>query len=199
MAHFVFGYISFMLISEMPSFLVDQLDFSVEEAGGLSSIPFVFLFLTVQASGRFFDYALTSLKWDVHSVRQVAQISSYSGVTIFLVACGFATEKFTAFALLVVAQALLGLSLCGIACAYLDLAPVYSCPMNTIGNTLAAVAGIVGPLVVSGITSAIPGEWGWRISFMTAGALCLISIVTWRLYQTSTIVPALNTPKGQHS
>ncbi len=63
------------------------------------------------------------------------------------------------------------------------------------GNTLSSVAGIIGPLVVAQLTSAVPGPWGWRLSFILCGLLCVVSSVLWRLFQTSSIVSALNTPK----
>jgi MFS family permease len=132
--HFTFGFVEFLLISEMPSFLVTQLGFSEGTSGLLSAIPFGFLFIVVVASSRFFDRAQTEYNWEISSIRQIAQISSFSGVSIFLIGCGFATSSpYLAFTFLVIAQAFIGVSLSGIGCAYLDLAPLYSCPMFSIG------------------------------------------------------------------
>lgn len=66
--------------------------------------------------------------------------------------------------------------------------------MNTIGNTCGAVAGLTGPLMVSALTSKYPGSWGWQLSFLIVFGQCLITLVLWAIFQSSDIVPALNTP-----
>jgi hypothetical protein len=66
--------------------------------------------------------------------------------------------------------------------------------MNTIGNTCGAVAGLTGPLMVSALTSSFPGSQGWQLSFLVVFAQCLVTLLLWSIFQTSDIVPALNTP-----
>jgi MFS family permease len=85
----------------------------------------------------------------------------------------------------------------GIHCAYLDVSPNFSSIMNTIGNTCGAVAGLTGPLMVSALTSSFPGSWGWQLSFLVVFGQCLLTLFMWSLFQTSEIVPALNTPRKQ--
>ncbi len=82
-----------------------------------------------------------------------------------------------------------------LACAYSDMSPNYSPIMNTIGNTIGAVAGIVGPLVVAAFTDAYPGIAGWRAAFYLTCAMSAVSLVAWSVWQTSEIVPVLNSPR----
>lgn len=81
-----------------------------------------------------------------------------------------------------------------LACAYSDCSPNFSPIMNTIGNTIGAVAGIVGPLVVSAFINAYPGVAGWRAAFWLTGAMSVVALVPWSIFQTSEIVVALNSP-----
>ena len=37
-------------------------------------------------------------------------------------------------------------------------------------------------------------NWGWRVVFLSTAAMCAFSLVIWAAFQTSDIVPALNTP-----
>jgi MFS family permease len=62
------------------------------------------------------------------------------------------------------------------------------------GNAVSAVGGIVSPLVVSAFLEAFPGTDGWRCVFILTAAMSGVTLVLWRIFQTSTIVPALNTP-----
>jgi MFS family permease len=61
-------------------------------------------------------------------------------------------------------------------------------------NTISAIGGFVGPLVVAALTSAYPGIAGWRAAFYLTAAMAAVGLLTWSIYQTSEIVPELNTP-----
>lgn len=82
----------------------------------------------------------------------------------------------------------------GYMCSYLDIAPYYSGLLNSISVSIGAVAGIVGPIVVALVTDAFHGSWGWNFIFIISCVQCIISVLVWRAYQCSNIVPELNTP-----
>jgi hypothetical protein len=100
-----------------------------------------------------------------------------------------------AFTCMVVALWFFGAIQCGISCAYLDAAPVFSTIMNTIGNMMGAIAGLLVPLVVSMFTNTFDAKAGWRITFFFTASLCLVALTCWKIFIDSEIVPALNTPK----
>lgn len=83
---------------------------------------------------------------------------------------------------------------CGIGCAYTDVAPNFSSSLNTIGNTLGAVAGIVGPLVVAFLTEELPFLWGWKLTFFLTGLMSTVALILWSVFMTAEIIPILNTP-----
>lgn len=62
------------------------------------------------------------------------------------------------------------------------------------GNTLGAIAGIVGPIVVAAFTEEWTGIWGWRATFFLTAGFGAVSCLTWVLFQSSTVNPVLNTP-----
>ena len=59
---------------------------------------------------------------------------------------------------------------------------------------VAAVGGIVSPIVVSSLIGAYPGSEGWRAVFLLTSAMSIATMLLWMKYQTSTVVIALNTP-----
>ena len=103
-----------------------------------------------------------------------------------------------AFACMVAALWFFGAIQCGISCAYLEAAPRFSTIMNTIGNMMGAIAGLIVPLVVSIFTNTFEAKAGWRITFFFTGALSCLALLCWRIFITSELVPALNTPKTRN-
>jgi MFS family permease len=100
-----------------------------------------------------------------------------------------------AYTFLILSLFFFGANHSGIHCAYLDVSPNFSSIMNTVGNTGGAVAGLTGPLIVSAFTITFKGVWGWRAVFLLVYGLCILALTFWALFQTSSIVPVLNTPK----
>lgn len=86
----------------------------------------------------------------------------------------------------------------GVFCAYSDIAPNFSTELNSIGNTCGSVAGIIGPLIIAACSDAFEGVWAWRMYFFITNFFIIISLISWSIYQTSSVVPELNTPIPRH-
>jgi MFS family permease len=80
-----------------------------------------------------------------------------------------------------------------------DIAPAYSSQLNSIGNTVSASAGIVGPIVVAHLVQAAPGVVGWRMVFLLTFLLCASFTAVWYRYIRAEVVPALNAPVALES
>lgn len=89
-------------------------------------------------------YDTDCLGWKNRTVRQVAQFTAFLGAGNMLVICGFTDDRYLAFAFLTIGQALLGVSQSGLGCSFLDVAPRFSSTMNTVANTIGAIAGLTG-------------------------------------------------------
>jgi MFS family permease len=95
---------------------------------------------------------------------------------------------------MVLALFFFGAGASGINCAFLDVSPRFSSTINTIGNTAGAISGLLAPIIVSALVTAIDGIWGWRLVFILTAGLGVVSIIIWAIYQTSEVVLELNTP-----
>jgi MFS family permease len=188
------GWIGLMLLSYMPSFLVEVLGFDLQNASILCVFPYVALFICSNIFGVTFEYLQVHHGWSTDSVRLVAQDVGMIGSVVGLIICGFMDQKYVAYAFMIVTQCLIGATDSGISCSYSDVAPNYSSSFNTVGNIIASAAGIVGPLVISALLDSEPGVWGWRIAFFISGAQVVVSVVLWHMYQTSKPIDALNNP-----
>ena len=103
-------------------------------------------------------------------------------------------QKWLVFSLLVLATGLLGFQTSGYAVGFLDLFPRFSPLMNTLGNTLGAGAGILGPVIASELLVSFPGTEGWDILFVITAAQCFLGIVIWYKFAKVDVDDLLNTP-----
>ena len=145
----------------MPSFLTDQLGFDLSSAGLLSVVPYAMLFLATTSSGKMFCYLQDHYNWSVRDVRQCAQFIAFTCSGGGLVILGFIENVPAAFTVLIFAQATLGIATSGFSCSFLDIAPNYSALLNSIANTIGAMAGIVGPICVGIFTSKYEGIYSY--------------------------------------
>lgn len=102
LAHVASSYAFYMLLTELPSYLNDELDFDIEDAGIVSVVPYICTFLATLFGGRFSDWMVES----GISLWRVRVGSSLVGLfisAIVLGLVGFVNDKVSAVALLTVA------------------------------------------------------------------------------------------------
>jgi len=193
-----FGWIGYMVLTEMPSYLNDELGYDLSEAGLLSVLPYVFNFISVMTSGRLFDYLLREKGWNIRDVRQWANRIAFIGASGSLVISGFMTSPGAAFVFMNVGLSFFGFVVSGLACVFLEVSPNFSSTINTVANMVGAIAGFVGPLTVSLFLLIFESsELAWRMVFFLTSLFAVLSLLHWHIYQTSEVVPALNNPVKQ--
>ena len=194
------GWLLFTLLSEMPSYLIsDKMGFSIGEAGLLSTMPFGALFITAVCSGHFLKWGETNFSWTKWQQRTISQFAWVIIAPLFLVCCMFLgyEQRWLVYALLCGATGLLGFNATGVALFYLDIFPRFSGIVNTIGNTLSAGAGILGPVVASDLLVRY-GEAGWDYLFLLTLAMSITAFAAWLVFGTTEIDPVLNSPVVSH-
>ena len=195
-ANFLNGWIGFLLLSELPSYFEDILGFNSTAAGTLLIAPYLALFISTLLFGIIFEYFQQKKGMHTRTVHQYAQYIAFGGGVMFLNICVYLRGKYSAYACIIAAQCCLGASQSGLLCCYLDIAPNYSSILSSIGNTLASLAGIIGPLVVAIFINKYEGVDGWRAMFLLTAIMTFITLLLWVIYQTSTIDPRVNNPSG---
>jgi hypothetical protein len=209
LCHWCYAFVGFILLTEIPAFLTEELDYDIESAGLLSIAPYAANFISTILFAMYFDRA-EEQGWSARQVRQRAMQVTFIGSGGCLVICGFMKQRgfsyfcffpylFRSFSevayfFLILSLFFFGANHSGIHCAYLDVSPNFSSIMNTVGNTCGAVAGLTGPIMVSALTHSFHGSWGWQLAFLIVFAQCVFTVICWAIFQTSDIVPVLNTP-----
>mmetsp|Transcript_9413 Transcript_9413/g.14194 ORF Transcript_9413/g.14194 Transcript_9413/m.14194 type:complete len:528 (-) Transcript_9413:55-1638(-) len=189
------NWIAYTMLSELPSYLTEVLGFDLASAGMLSVAPYVANFLSAVGFGMMFN-RLQAEGWSNRQIRQTAQQIAFVGSCACLVLCGFVQSPGVTVALMVLAMALFGASQSGVACAFLEVTPIYSSTLNTIANLFGSLAGIVTPMAVSFLTTLMPKHnIGWKVMFLFTTVQSVVALILWHVYQTSNVVPILNSPR----
>jgi dipeptide/tripeptide permease len=151
-------------MAELPSYLTDELGFDLSTSGILCMIPYIVLCLMGIAFGKLFSYLEHVRRWKIRSIRQCAQFVALGGPALFLIICGLVpkSNKWLSFSLMILANGLLGATPSGLGCAFMDIAPNFSSPLNTLGNCAGAVAGIIGPLICSALINELGQDDGYH-------------------------------------
>ena len=197
------GYIQFLLLSEVPSYLTDVLGFDLSTAGVLSTIPFGGMMLVSLCNGQYLYRRQKYDGWSVRKVRLVAQTIGMGGPSVALLLCAYTTDdKWVSYFFICLATMLIGAIQSGLSCAYLEFSPRFSPIINTIANALGAAAGIVGPILVSALINANPHDEraGWNTAFLISAVMCTLSVVIWvfaaasePVLQCNTLLPLVHT------
>ena len=74
LASWTLGWINFLLLTEMPSYLTDQLDMSTRDAGIFCILPFITLFIFTVSFGKIFEHLQIVRQWSIRSVRLWSQV-----------------------------------------------------------------------------------------------------------------------------
>ena len=192
---FCLGWTLFTLLSEVPSYLhSEKFGFSAGEAGLYSTIPFTCLFIGAIGAGyvmRVLERGCGFSKWQ----QRTFSVFLYMIAGPFLLLmCMFSDGKWAVFILLCGATGLTGFNTTGIGPAYLDVVPRFSGFVNTIANSLAAGAGILGPMVASALLVKYGDTAGWDYLFGITFILNCCGFLTWYFFAEVEINQLINTP-----
>jgi MFS family permease len=186
-----FGWIGFMMLSEMPNYLIDELEFKLEMAGVLSVVPYVFMLIAVIFFAWAVEYLQFQLLWSVKYVRHFAMFCAFGGASGFLLLATYTKDSMTALLFVSLSQACLGAYQSGLACAFLEISPNFSAIMNTVANTFAALGGVASPIFVGMMIEEFDDD-GWRLIFWFTFVQSILALYLWFLYFTGDVVPDLN-------
>lgn len=194
---FCLGWTFFTLLSEMPSYLhSEKLGFSAEEAGLYSTAPFFALFLGAVGAGHLMKVLEQKLGFSRWQQRTLSVFLYLVVGPFLLLMCAFSNSRWIVFTLLCGTTFLTGFNTTGIGPAYLDVVPRFSGFINTIANTLAAGAGILGPVVASALLVEYGDIQGWNYLFALTFILTTCGFLAWFFFAEVEVNHAINTPSA---
>ncbi|KZC04249.1 Vesicular glutamate transporter 1, partial [Dufourea novaeangliae] len=180
-AHFSENWGFYTMLTQLPTFMNDVLNFKLDKTGYLSALPYLAMTVVVQFSGHLADYLRTKKIMTTTQVRKLFNCGAFVFQTIFMTCTGFIFTPAGVVICITLAVGIGGFAWSGFGVNHLDIAPKHASVLMGIGNTIATLPGIVSPIITGYIVqNHSPTEW--RIVFIIAGVVYLFGAVIYGLY-----------------
>ena len=164
-AHFTENWGFYTLLTSLPMFLRDVLDYSLDTAGLLAAFPYILMAVVVQISGYLADTIRADGKLSTTHIRKLFTCGAYLGQAFFMTLTALIMTRGTSITLLSLALGLGGLTWAGFGVNHLDVAPRYAAILMGISNTVGTIPGIICPSLTGAIVVERSHE-EWRTVFL---------------------------------
>ncbi|KAL0113305.1 hypothetical protein PUN28_012453 [Cardiocondyla obscurior] len=163
------------LLTEIPSYMTDVLNFNIGKSGLIAALPYLVMWILSFPISWLSDFAL---KKGVSRaiVRKTCNTIAHWGPAIAL-ACMSVIPTDTsdwAIVLLVLAVGLNAGSLCGFQINHIDLSPNFAGTMISITNCIATITSIVAPMICGVIVSEEGSVDQWNIVFYVSAIIYFV-------------------------
>ncbi|XP_038656410.1 sialin [Scyliorhinus canicula] len=180
--HFCYNWTFYTLLTLLPTYMQEILQFDIKENGFLSALPYLFCWMVMISAGLIADCLIKKYNFTTSAVRKMCTIIGMIGPAIFLVAAGYVGCNYkVAVLFLTISSALGGFSVCGFNINHLDIAPSYAGILLGITNTFATIPGMVGPIVAKALTFNHTVAQ-WRTVFYIAAAIDVFGAVFFTIF-----------------
>lgn len=168
----------YTMITQMPSFLNDALDYDLESSGLLSAIPYLCMSISIPISGTLADVLQNKGILTTTQVRKYFNCGAFIIQMVCMLMAGFLVHRVWSVLLIIVGIGIGGFTLTSYSINPLDIAPSYASIILGISNTIATLPGIISP-VLTGYLVQNQTVDEWRIVFYIAASVYVFGIVVY--------------------
>ncbi|XP_011636198.1 LOW QUALITY PROTEIN: sialin-like, partial [Pogonomyrmex barbatus] len=166
MAHFSENWGFYTMLTQLPTFMKDVLDFKLDQSGYLSALPYLVMTLVVQFSGQLADFLRTRKFLTTTQVRKIFNCGAFLFQTIFMIGTAFIPTPAGVVICITLAVGFGGFAWSGFGVNHLDIAPKHASVLMGIGNTIATLPGVVSPIITGYIVQNKSSSNGSRKHFL---------------------------------
>ena len=171
-AHFANNWGYYTLLTCLPKYMRDVLQFDMTQNGILSGLPYLVTWLLMTAGGQLADCLRAPHRLQTGTVRKLFCAVGLLIPGIFLTTIGFlGCNRFLIVSAVVIAVGSSGLAMSGFGVNHLDLAPEHAGTLMGLTNTLATIPGFLGPQVVGALTYQASNRAQWQKVFYISTAI----------------------------
>ncbi|KAG7199642.1 hypothetical protein KM043_014236 [Ampulex compressa] len=179
-AHFSENWGFYTMLTQLPTFMNDALDFKLNKTGYLSALPYLAMSIVIMASGQLADYLRSNRILTTTQVRKIFTCGAFLFQTIFMLCTAFILTPVSVVTCITIAVGLGGFAWSGFGVNHLDIAPKHASVLMGFGNTIATIPGIVSPIITGYIVQNKSAS-EWRMVFIIAGSVYLVGAVIYGL------------------
>lgn len=186
------------LLTEIPSYMQDVLNFSLKDNGLLSAVPYVAYGVLSFIMSPISDKLITSGTLSLGRSRKIFNTLGLLLPAICLISLGYVPkdQKILAIALLILAVGTNACCLVGFNVNHIDISPNFAGTLMGITNCAANFASIVGPLSVKVFVTEKGNVSQWRIVFIIAAVIYAAAAAVFVIFSSGEVQP-WNEPKHE--
>ncbi|EDW39857.1 GL16129 [Drosophila persimilis] len=184
----------YIMVTDLPKYMADVLQFSIKANGLYSSLPYVMMWIVSVGSGFVADWMIRKGIMSTTNTRKVMTGLAAFGPAIFMVSASYAgCDRVLVVILFTICMGLMGAYYAGMKLSPLDMSPNYAGTLMAITNGIGAITGVITPYLV-GVMTPNASLLEWRTVFWVAfGVLCVTAVV-YCLWASGEVQPFNNAP-----
>ncbi|SPP81431.1 putative inorganic phosphate cotransporter [Drosophila guanche] len=184
----------YIMVTDLPKYMADVLQFSIKANGLYSSLPYVMMWIVSVGSGFVADWMIRRGIMSTTNTRKVMTGLAAFGPAIFMVGASYAgCDRALVVVLFTICMGLMGAYYAGMKLSPLDMSPNYAGTLMAITNGIGAITGVITPYLV-GVMTPNASLLEWRTVFWVAfGVLCVTAVV-YCLWSSGEVQPFNNAP-----
>ncbi|XP_064653129.1 sialin-like isoform X2 [Lineus longissimus] len=183
-------YLFYTILTDLPTFIDTILQFDISKNGVLSSLPALAFVILGFTSGYIADLILAKGYLRLVTVRKLCTAIGMFLPAAAIIGAGYiGCNYILGVALLTISAGLQAVALSGYYSNLVDIAPPFAGTISGIGNTFGTAAGIAAPAVVGALTNNNQTQEQWRIIFLIAGFLSMVSSIPYLIFGTAERAP----------
>lgn len=152
-AHFSYTWGFYTLLTSMPAYMKDILDFDLQQSGFISAIPYLVLSLLLFVSGYLADWFQMKNFLSTTQVRKYFNNLSFFAEMIFLLLAAYFTNTTLIIVCITLSVGLGAFSISGYLANPLDIAPQFASIIVGYSNTFATLPGLISPVLTGYIVT----------------------------------------------
>ena len=168
-ANFSCNFINYGMMSCLPLYLADVLNFEIAANGFLSALPWLCCFIGAILTSQITDWMRNKKYVSTTFIRKFNQFLSSFFPGLFLILAGYSEcDSTLAVSFIAIGMFFFGAHYSACYCNNLDIAPQFAGVVFGISNTVATTSGIISPIIVDQITKDnIHSKQLWLYAFYT--------------------------------
>lgn len=178
-SHFSENWGFYTLLTQLPTFLKDTLNFDLDKTGFISAIPYLAMGILLGVSGYLADWLQIKGYLTTTQVRRYFNCGAFLSQTVFMITTAYLLDPTWSVVCITIAVGLGAFAWSGFAVNHLDIAPQHASVLMGIGNTFATIPGIVSPMLTGYLVTEQTSEEWKTVFFISAGIYLAGCIIYW--------------------
>lgn len=182
-AHFCSNFGWYMLLIELPTFMNQILKFDMSSNAGLSSMPFLCMWIFTMVLSKVLATMQEKNLITVTKSRKIGTLFSSVVPMFCLIGVSYVgCSRTLAVTLMTIGVTCIGGMYSGFLSNHIDIAPNFAGTLVAITNCVATIPGFVVPIFVGKLTHGNQTIEAWRIIFFATVALYIIEILVYTIF-----------------